>query len=87
MLTNVDHHPPQPLTLSSRSSPLSRGGETLAAADPAVAVAVLGREDDESPMLVAAHGSMDLTMDPEERREAGIAWNGTSEQPDWFWDG
>jgi hypothetical protein len=83
VLTNVDHHPPQSLTLSSPSIPLSHGGETLVA----VAVAVLGRENDESPVLVAAHGSMDLTVDPEERREAGMAWNGADERPDWFRDG
>jgi hypothetical protein len=70
------------LSLLPRSLSLSLGGETLAAA-----VAVLGREDDESPVLVAAHGSMDLIVDPEERRRAGMAWNGAGERPDWFRDG
>jgi hypothetical protein len=75
VLTDVYRHPPQSLTLSSPSIPLSLGGETLAAADPvaAAAVAVLGREDDKSPVLVAAYGSMDLTVDPEERCGACMA--------------
>jgi hypothetical protein len=77
MLTNVDCHPPQSLTLSSPSIPLSRSGEILVAA-----VAVLGREDDESPMLVAAHGSVDLTMDLEEQRGACMAWHGTARASD-----
>jgi hypothetical protein len=71
VLIDVDHHLLS-LSLSLLPRPLSRGGETLAAA----AVAVLGRENDESPVLVAAHGSMDLTMDPKEWR--GQAWRGTA---------
>ena len=56
VLTDIDRHLPQSLTRLPQF-PNPSGGETLAAADPtAKAVAAAGREDDESPMLVAAHG-------------------------------
>ena len=44
--------------------PNPSGGETLAAVDLAAqAVAAAGREDDESPVLVAAHGVVERGFD------------------------
>ena len=62
-MTDIDWHLPQSLTLYSCLTPLSRS-LTLAAADPVVeAVAMAGREDDESPVLVVAHGVVEHGFD------------------------
>ena len=50
------------------------GEETLAVADPTTeAVAAAGREDDESPVLVASHGVVERGFD---RGSRGYAWHG-----------
>jgi hypothetical protein len=62
---------------SSLSFPNPSGGETLEAADPAAeAVVAVGREDNESPMVVAGAWGSGAWIRPWIQR-IGVAWRGT----------